>query len=235
MKKSKFIVLIVINILLIGIVVWFSITNLKNKSANDIYSDNINSIVEVKATTEDVGESFGTGVIYDTQGYLLTNAHVISYKSLGENQLFDTFEIRFPLLKEYQSATFIKVDYELDLAILKINDESIKYNPIEFSSSDYDFGDIVYAIGNTSNYGIGISQGIISVPEVNVKYDDISRLVIQADINIASGNSGGALLNEKGKLIGITTFRTKDLLGNVNYGFTYSIPLKVVKEFIKDK
>lgn len=235
MKKSKFIVLIVINILLIGIVVWLSITNFKNKSANDIYSDNINSIVEVKATTEDVGESFGTGVIYDTQGYLLTNAHVISYKTLGENQLFDTFEIRFPLLEEYQSATFIKVDYELDLAILKINDESIKYNPIEFSGSDYDFGDIVYAIGNTSNYGIGISQGIISVPEVNVKYDDISRLVIQADINIASGNSGGALLNEKGELIGITTFRTKDLLGNVNYGFTYSIPLKVVKEFIKEK
>ena len=234
MKKSKFIVLIVINILLIGIVVWFSITNFKNKSANDIYSDNINSIVEVKATTEDLGESFGTGVIYDTQGYLLTNAHVISYKSLGENQLFDTFEIRFPLLKEYQSATFVKVDYELDLAILKINDESIKYNPIEFSGSDYDFGDIVYAIGNTSNYGIGISQGIISVPEVNVKYDDISRLVIQADINIASGNSGGALLNEKGELIGITTFRTKDLLGNVNYGFTYSIPLKVVKEYIKE-
>lgn len=235
MKKSKFVILIVINILLIGIVVWLSITNFKNKSANDIYSDNINSIVEVKATTEDVGESFGTGIIYDNQGYLLTNAHVISYKNLGENQLFDTFEIRFPLLEEYQSATFIKVDYELDLAFLKINDETRKYNPIEFSTSDYDFGDIVYAIGNTSNYGIGISQGIISVPEVNVKYDDISRLVIQADINIASGNSGGALLNEKGELIGITTFRTKDLLGNVNYGFTYSIPLKVVKEFIKEK
>ena len=61
----------------------------------------------------------------------------------------------------------------------------MKHNPIEFSGSDYDFGDIVYAIGNTSNYGIGISQGIISVPEVNVKYYDISRLVIQADINIA--------------------------------------------------
>lgn len=235
MKKSKFIVLIVINILLIGIVVWFSITNFKNKSANDIYSDDINSIIEVKATTEDVGESFGTGVIYNSQGYLITNAHVISYKSLGENILFETYEIRFPLLEDYQLATFVKVDYELDLAILKTNDESIKYNPIEFSSSDYDFGDIVYAIGNTSNYGIGISQGIISVPEVNVKYDDISRLVIQADINIASGNSGGALLNEKGELIGITTFRTKDLLGNVNYGFTYSIPLKVVKEFIKEK
>lgn len=151
MKKNKFIILIVINILLIGIVVWISITNFKNKSANDIYSDNINSIVEVKATTKNVGKSFGTGCIYDKQGYLLTNAHVISYKNLGENQLFDTFEIRFPLLEEYQSATFIKVDYELDLVILKINDKTIK-----FSISDYDFGDIVYAIGNTSNYGKGL-------------------------------------------------------------------------------
>lgn len=133
MKKNKLIILIVINILLIGIFVWISITNFKNKSANNIYSDNINSIVEVKATTENVEESFGTGVIYDKQGYLLTNAHVISYKNLGENQLFDTFEIRFPLLEEYQSATFIKVDYELDLVILKINDETIKYNPIKFS------------------------------------------------------------------------------------------------------
>lgn len=156
MKKNKFIILIVINILLIGIFVWLSITNFKNKSANDIYSDNINSIVEVKATTENVGKSFGTGVIYDKQGYLLTNAHVISYKNLGENQFFDTFEIRFPLLEEYQSATFMKVDYELDLVILKINDKTIKYYPIKFSISDYDFGDIVYAIGNTSNYGIGL-------------------------------------------------------------------------------
>lgn len=81
MKKNKLIILIVINILLIGIFVWLSTTNFKNKSANDIYSDNINSIVEVKATTENVGKSFGTGVIYDKQGYLLTNAYVISYKT----------------------------------------------------------------------------------------------------------------------------------------------------------
>ena len=65
------------------------------------------------------------------------------------------------------------------------------------SKDNYSYGDKVYAIGNTSNYGIGISEGIISVPLVNVKYDDISRLVIQADIDISSGNSGGALLNEK--------------------------------------
>lgn len=127
----------------------------------------------------------------------------------------------------------MKIDYELDLAILKLIDEDKKYQPVKMSNGSYKSGDLVYAIGNTSNYGIGISSGIISVEEVNVKYEDISRLVIQADINIASGNSGGGLFNKKGELIGITTFRTKDSLGNVNYGFTYSIPIKIVKEFLK--
>lgn len=116
-----------------------------------------------------------------------------------------------------------------------IDDESIRYDAIEFGKYNYSYGDKVYAIGNTSNYGIGISEGIISVPEVNVKYDNISRLVIQADINISFGNSGGALLNSKGQLIGITTFRTKDNYGNVNYGFTYSIPLKTIIRFIGEE
>lgn len=89
-------------------------------------------------------------------------------------------------------------------------------------------------IGNTSNYGIGISCGIISVPEVNIICNDISRKIIQADIDIARGNSGGALFDKKGKLIGITTFRTKDNQGNINYGFAYLIPIKLVIEYIME-
>ncbi|MCF0116586.1 MAG: trypsin-like peptidase domain-containing protein [Bacilli bacterium] len=103
------------------------------------------------------------------------------------------------------------------------------------SNHSISYGDKVYAIGNTSNFGLGISEGIISVPEVNVIYDNINRLVIQVDINVSSGNSGGALLNNKGKLIGITTFRIKDNNGNVSYGFAYAIPMKVVLEFVERK
>lgn len=147
---------------------------------------------------------------------------------------FDNYEIRFATKEDYQSATLIKYDTEVDLAVLKIDDESIKYNTIEFSNKNYSYGDKVYASGNTSNYGIGISERIISVFEVNVKYYNISRLVIQADIDISSGNSGGALLNELGQLIGITTFITKDNQGNVSYGFTYSIPLKTIRKIISE-
>ena len=234
MKKSYITILIlsIINsIVLIGIIITLIIGDSKTIDSTEIFKNNIDSVVEVKASTSDIGESYGSGVIYSSDGYLITNAHVVSYTTLGEIKIFDTCEIRFAKDEEYKEAEFVKMNNELDLAILKIKAD-IKYSPISFSKDTYTYGDNVYAIGNTSNYGIGISQGIISVPEVNIIYNEISRKVIQADIDIASGNSGGALLDKKGRLIGITTFRTKDLSNNVNYGFAYSIPVRIVKEYI---
>ena len=222
---------IINSITLIGIIIILIIDDSKPIASTEIFKNNINSVVEVKASTSDVGESYGSGVIYSSDGYLITNAHVVSYTTFGETKTFLSYEIRFTKDEEYKEAEFVKMDNELDLAILKIKNEG-KFNSISFSKDAYTYGDIVYAIGNTSNYGIGISKGIISVPEVNIIYNDISRLVIQADIDIASGNSGGALLDKKGRLIGITTFRTKDLSNNVNYGFAYSIPVRIIKEFI---
>ncbi|UKI50761.1 MAG: S1C family serine protease [Clostridium sp.] len=72
-------------------------------------------------------------------------------------------------------------------------------------------GDKVYAIGNGMNHGIGINEGIISLPQVNIEYENNVRNVIQCDLIINEGNSGGALLDSKGRLIGITTFRLKRL------------------------
>lgn len=232
--KSKIILItgIISSILSVVLLGYLIVTNINTKDAIEIFNMNVNSIVEVKATTENVGESYGSGVIYNSDGYLLTNAHVISYTSLGNTKTFDVYEIRFATEENYQSVSLIKFDTDMDLAILKIDDDSKKYDAIEFSNTDCEYGEKVYAIGNTSNYGIGISEGIISVPKVNVKYNETSRLVIQADIDISTGNSGGALVNKKGQLIGITTFRTKDNQGNVNYGFTYSIPLETIKKII---
>lgn len=231
-KKVLYICFIMIGVAIIVILIHFYKYN--NKSAKEIFNENINSIVEIKASTNNVGESYGTGVICDSNGLLITNAHVISYTSLSETKTFDTFEIRFATKKNYQSATLVKYDTEIDLAILKIDDVSVKYDSIKFSNKTYSTGDKVYAIGNTSNYGIGISEGIISVTEVNIIYNNVSRTVIQADIDISSGNSGGALVDKYGSLIGITTFRTKDNNGNVNYGFAYSIPIYIIKKFIGD-
>lgn len=231
-KKISLIISIITIIMIIGLISYIIIDKYNTKDSSDIFKDNINNIVEVKASKDNVGESYGTAVLYDKTGLFLTNAHVISYTSLGMTYEFDNIYIRFITKEEYESVTLVKYDLDLDLAILKI-DNNTSYSSIDFDSTDYTYGDKVYAIGNTSNYGIGISEGIISVPLVNVKYDNIIRSVIQVDINISSGNSGGALLDNKGRLIGITTFRTKDNTGNVNYGFVYAIPINIISDFIK--
>ena len=119
------------------------------------------------------------------------------------------------------------------MAILKITDAH-DLSPIRIAKKFCEFGERVFAIGNTSNYGLGISEGIVSVPLVNVTYDELSRDVIQSDIAVSSGNSGGALLNTKGELLGIVSFRTKDGNGKINYGFAYSIPVENVLCFLTE-
>ena len=151
MKKSYITILIlsIINsIVLTGIIITLIIGNNKPIDSTEIFKNNIDSVVEVKASTSDVGESYGSGVIYSSDGYLITNAHVVSYTTLGEIKTFDAYEIRFAKDEEYKEAEFVKMNNELDLAILKIKDD-IKYSPISFSKDTYTYGDNVYAIGNT--------------------------------------------------------------------------------------
>lgn len=230
--KVLFIISFIVNLCLILFCIFLIVNPFVVKTPNEIFKKSIDSIVEVKASKDYVGESYGSGVVYSKDGDIITNAHILTYRANGENKFFDNLEIRFHDDSEYLSAELVKVDIEKDLALLKY-ETSNNMRSICVSDSTYSYGDLVYAIGNTSNYGIGISQGIISVPEVNIVFEGLSHVMIQADINIASGNSGGALLDSDGKLIGITTFRTKDLNGNVNYGFVYSIPIKIILNFVR--
>ena len=110
--------------------------------------------------------------------------------------------------------------------------ENVTFRKINLGDSNkISSGDIVYAIGNGMNHGIGITKGIISVPEVKIEYEDNIRDVIQADVIINEGNSGGALLNENGALIGITTFRLKDNNANTIYGIAFCIPINIVLNY----
>ena len=174
-------------------------------SAKDIFNKDKNSIVELMAHSIDIGESYGSGIIYNEKGLILTNSHIICYLVNDEIRIYESLYIRFSTEENYRDVTLIKNDFDNDLAILQITNTNNKYQPITFSSMPYTFGDIVYAIGNTSNYGISISPGLIS---------------------------GGARVNEKGNLIGITTFRTKDSSNDINYGFAYCTSLEVINEFI---
>ncbi len=123
----------------------------------------------------------------------------------------------------------------LKLTILKFdNEKNLNFTPINFSNStNLKEGEYVYAIDNTLNHGISITKGIVSLPLINVSYEDYEMELIQCDLTIANGNSGGALLNLKGNLIGMTTLRLKNKSGYIEYGIAYSIPSKDISDYLE--
>ena len=216
--------IIIFSLVLIGLII-LMVINLNEKDANDIFKNTYESIVEIRVTEgEDVG--YGSGVIISDDGKIITNSHVIIYE---ENNLFDKVEIRLSYEDEYKEVNVLKYDSDKDLALLKL--DNIKVKSIK-TYTDYSYGDKVYAIGNGSNYGISITEGIISNPKLTVELSNKSVITIQCDLTISEGNSGGALLDSKGRLIGITTFRLKDSSNKVIQGISYSIPYYIINEFV---
>lgn len=195
------------------------------------------SVVEVKAVTfdeEDTYESFGSAVFVKDDGTLVTNAHVVTFTLSQEIVAFENIFIRLSTENDYRTVSLEKYDLEKDLAILKLSDTDCKFKAIKLGdSSKLKFNDEVYAFGNLNKVGISLTKGVISNPKINVEYNELTREVIQSDLVIAEGNSGGALVDENGKLIGITTFRLKDTSNDTIYGICYSVPVNMVVEYIK--
>ena len=231
-KRNRFFCFLLV---IFKILVLSSCNYAKALTPKDIFIASTTCVVEIKAKTESIGESYGTGVIIQ-DGLIVTNYHVISFTKFGEGKVFNEIQMRFSYEKEYHELTIEKYNEELDLAFLSFKTNSVeKYSSIPLGdSSILHSGDEVYAIGNTANVGIGISKGLISIPSIKVTYDSATREVIQCDLNIAAGNSGGALLNSNGELVGITSFRLKDTHGNVIYGFVYCIPINIVLSSMSD-
>ena len=232
-KKIITVASILALVLSLLIAITIGVIHLYPLKPDKLFEQSMQSIVELKAVSENAGESYGTAVCIESSDVLVTNAHVVTYSKMGENIEFDEYYIRIADEEEYRTVSLVKYDIDTDIAVLKVDDPNTDLKPIKIGNSDkLSFGDEVYAIGNGSNYGLAITQGIISMPKLNIEYEDKIREVIQSDITIASGNSGGALLDDRGRLIGMTSFRTKDNQGNIVYGLVYSIPINMIVEYV---
>ncbi len=204
-------------------------------NASEIFDNSIHSIVEIRAYKEGIGESLGTAEFINKEGILITNAHVVTYSKLGETLTFDKISIRFACDENFVDVELVKYNTEIDIAVLKMSETKHKFKPLKLGdASIMKSGDKVYAIGNSAGYGLSMAEGVVGIPQINIKYDGKTRKVIQSSINITDGNSGGALLDEYGNLVGITSFRTRDLNGNVIYGISYSVPINTVVEYINN-
>ena len=230
--KIGWLVASVVMAFVLGAVASMVIFNKKDYTATEIYNKTFNSVVEVKAYTNVEECGYGSAVCFSRFGYFLTNAHILTNPSSPSGDAFGYVQIRFPDMEMYEEAKIVSIDKDKDLAIIKYSGEH-ELNALKIKE-DYKTGDVCYALGNAQNYGVSITEGIISKKQTTVKLNNKETNAIQCDLTIAEGNSGGALLNKNGDLIGITTFRTKDGFNNVVYGFCFAIEANTIINYISE-
>jgi Do/DeqQ family serine protease len=164
----------------------------------------------------------GSGVIISEDGYIVTNNHVIK----------DATEIEITLNnKKSYKAKLIGTDSKMDIALLKINaDEKLPYTA--FANSDsVKIGEWVLAVGNPYNLTSTVTAGIVSAKARNLNTSGIQSF-IQTDAAVNPGNSGGALVNTRGELIGINTMISSPT-GSYT-GYSFAVPSNIARKIIED-
>lgn len=155
----------------------------------------------------------GSGVIISADGYVLTNDHVIRNASDIQVALWDG---------RISDAEVVGTDPETDLAVLKIIQQGLPVAPLG-DTSDIQVGDVVLAIGNAVGLSNTVTMGIISATGRSQVAGGLLQNFIQTDAAVNKGNSGGALINARGEVIGINTSSLSQVLGAE--GISFAIPI----------
>ena len=172
-----------------------------------------------------VFKASGSGVIISSDGYIVTNNHVVQQADKISVVLND---------KRTYTARIIGLDPNTDLALIKIDEKELPY--LTFGNSDVlKIGEWVLAVGNPFNLTSTVTAGIVSAKARNINILGSNTAIesfIQTDAAVNPGNSGGALVNIKGELVGINAAIASRTGAYIGYSF--AIPSSIVKKVVKD-
>ena len=173
--------------------------------------------------------AMGSGVIISKDGYILTNNHVVNTSS--DSSFYQVNKANKVTVKLYNDETtyeakIIGTDEATDLAVIKIDKDDLPAAELGDSNS-LKVGVFSMALGNPLGMESTVTAGIISATSRTITSDGKNYTVIQTDAAINSGNSGGALINSKGQVIGINTLK---LSGSGVEGIGFAIPINSTKE-----
>ncbi|MDR3767374.1 MAG: trypsin-like peptidase domain-containing protein [Butyricicoccus sp.] len=200
-------------------------------SGEEIYQKLNNSIVAIQSSDAS-GQvaSSGSGVVMSEDGYIITNAHVITDEDTGA--AMSSISVLFADGSQL-AASIVGSDDQTDLAVLKVEPTS-KLTPAEFGDSDQlQVGEDAYAIGSPGGVQLAnsMTSGIISAINRDITVNDRVMSLIQTNVTINPGNSGGALINKYGQVVGITSAK----LGISYYeGLGFAIPINSAKEIVDE-
>ena len=203
-------------------------------SVGEIYKRDAPSVVQITVTTQGSSGGFfggsqtqeaqGSGFVYDTQGDIVTDQHVVAGAS--------SISVRFANGASYK-ATLVGSDASSDLAVIKVNAPSSLLHPLALAdSSRVQVGDGVVAIGSPFGLQGTITSGIVSALHRDITAPNNFTITdtIQTDAAINHGNSGGVLLNSSGQVIGVTAQIDSESGGNDGVGF--AIPSNTVRAIV---
>lgn len=198
-------------------------TDFQRKS--NVYDDFFNLFNFGQQMPSQAIEAMGSGVIIDPEGYIVTNNHVVQdadniIVTLNDKRVF--------------KATIVGSDASTDLALIKIEEKGLPFLTYG-NSDDVKLGEWVLAVGNPFNLTSTVTAGIVSAKARDINILGSQGAVtsfIQTDAAVNPGNSGGALVNLKGQLIGINAAIAS---GTGNYvGYSFAIPANIVKKVVDD-
>ena len=231
-----------------------NLISLSNYSNTAVYAANkiLPSIVGIEVSFTATSNSFfglgqpvtstatatGSGIIISEDGYIVTNNHVVSGSSSSYSyyELSEATSVKVKLNSNTYGddaifdAKIVGKDSQTDLAVLKI--EKTGLTAAEFADSDEAVvGEFAMAVGSPLGLDTTVTTGIISAVNREVVSDGTKYICIQTDAAINSGNSGGALVNSEGKVIGINTLK---LSGNGVEGIGFAIPINSTLDIIDE-
>jgi putative serine protease PepD len=213
--------------------------NTKTLSVNGVYRAARDGVVEITTTMSGSGSSDnspfpfggsqksqaqGSGWVYDSDGHIVTNDHVVA----GASKISVTFADG----SKYDAAV-VGTDPSTDLAVLKVDAPSSKLHPLTLGdSSSLEVGDGVVAIGAPFGLDETVTSGIVSALNRDISSQNNFTIsgAIQTDAAINHGNSGGPLLNMLGQVVGVTTQIESDSGGNEGVGF--AVPSNTISQVV---
>jgi len=202
-----------------------SVVHVKNVSYRQMNDPIMNFFYGYRGGSQQAQIGTGSGVIISEDGYIVTNNHVINDASEIEITLND---------KKAYKAKLVGTDSQMDIALLKIETEQKLAYAVFGDSDNVQVGQWVLAVGNPYNLNSTVTAGIISAKARNIgrQMQNNIQSFIQTDAVVNPGNSGGALVNTNGELIGINTMISSTTGSYVGYSF--AIPSNIAKKIIED-
>jgi Do/DeqQ family serine protease len=197
----------------------------RQTSAIDPFLEFFFGIPQHQQRPQPLQQGFGSGVIISTDGYIVTNNHVIDKADMIHVVLND---------KRTYLAQLVGTDPNTDIALLKIEADSLP--AITFGNSDkLRVGEWVLAVGNPFNLTSTVTAGIVSAKarNINILHAEMKiESFIQTDAAVNPGNSGGALVNTQGELVGINTAIASETGSYAGYAF--AVPTSIVQKVVND-